>query len=75
MNTYEIDFWHNFEGFSKAKIAFEGVGRERKGNKMRSELSFSIASSIFGPCPDRHFMGFGWGGAVGGGVRGGGLGF
>ena len=32
-NTYEIECGSNFEGFSKVKIVFEGVGRARKGAK------------------------------------------
>ena len=65
MTTYEIDFWNNFEGFSKAKIAFEGVGRGRKGSKMRSELSFSISLWIldFHTFPDA--LTPAWGGALG----------
>ena len=32
-NTYEIECWSNFEGFSKVKIVLEGVGRARKEAK------------------------------------------
>ena len=65
MTTYEIDFWNNFERFSKAKIAFQGVGRGRKGSKMWSELSLSISLCILGfhTLPDAITPA--WGGALG----------
>ena len=54
-NTYEIEFWSNFEGFSKAKIAFERVGRVRKERKMRSECHSALPFWIFGPHAVRKF--------------------
>ena len=64
-NTYEIEFWNNFERFSKVKIAFERVGRVRKGRKMRSELSFSISLWTFGFRTFPDLMTRDWGGALG----------
>ena len=57
-NTYEIEFWNNFEGFSKAKIAFERVGRVRKGRKMRSECHSALPFWILDPHPVLHLTGF-----------------
>ena len=64
-NTYEIEFWNNFEGFSKAKIAFERVGRVRKGRKMRSECHSALPCWIFDPHHVWQAMSMDWGGSFG----------